>query len=51
VLGQFLNFLMDDLSRHPEHLKSMDAGMVARIQSLVGHVELDLDAPLSAEDE
>ncbi|MDB5980250.1 MAG: Antitoxin PrlF [Pseudomonas sp.] len=51
VLGQFLNFLAADFSRHPEHLKAMDAGMVARIQSLVGHVELDLDAPLSAEDE
>jgi antitoxin PrlF len=51
VLGQFLIFLADDLSRHPEHLKAMDASMLARIQSLVGHVGLDLDAPLSAEDE
>lgn len=51
LLGQFLNFLADDLSRHPEHLKSMDTGLVMRIQSLVGHLEVDLDAPLSAEDE
>lgn len=51
LLGQFLGFLADDFSRHPEHLKAMDADVVARIQALVGRVELDLDAPLSADDE
>lgn len=51
VLGQFLNFLANDIARHPEHLKAVDASLVKRIQSVVGHVEIDLDAPLSADDE
>ena len=51
VLGQFLNFLANDIARHPEHLKAVDASLVKRIQSVVGHAEIDLDAPLSADDE
>ena len=50
VLGQFLNFLARDIATHPEHLKSIDAGLRKRIKSLVKKVEVDLDAPL-AEDE
>ena len=50
VLGQFLNFLAHDMAAHPEHLKSIDAGLRKRIKSLVKKVEVDLDAPL-AEDE
>lgn len=51
VLVQFLNFLARDISSHPEHLKSIDAGLRKRIKSLVKKVEVDLDAPLAAEDE
>ncbi|WP_137820323.1 type II toxin-antitoxin system PrlF family antitoxin [Pseudomonas sp. 2FG] len=51
VLGRFLSFLANDIARHPERLQSIDAGLLKRVQSLVGHVELDLDAPLSADDE
>lgn len=51
VLGQFLGFLARDIASHPERLQSVDAGLVQRIQSLVGGVEVDLDAPLSADDE
>ena len=51
VLGQFLSFLARDMSIHPEHLKSIDAGLRKRIKSLVKKVEVDLDAPLAAEDE
>jgi antitoxin PrlF len=29
----------------------MDAGFVQRLQSLVGDIDLDLDVPLSADDE
>jgi antitoxin PrlF len=32
-------------------LQAIDAGWVQRIQSLTGVIEVDLDAPLSAEDE
>lgn len=51
VLGQFPGFLANDVARHPEHLQAVDAGLVTRLQPLVGHVEIDLDAPLSADGE
>jgi antitoxin PrlF len=51
VLGQFLDFLAADITRHPERLHSLDAGLVQRLQSLVGDVDIDLDTALSAEDE
>jgi antitoxin PrlF len=51
VLGQFLDFLARDISTHPEHVKNIDAGLRKRIKSLVKKVEVDLDAPLAAEDE
>lgn len=51
VLGQFIGFLARDIAAHPERLQVIDAGLLARVQSLVGHVEVDLDTPLSADDE
>jgi antitoxin PrlF len=51
VLGAFLGFLATDITRHPERLQAIDASLVERIQSLTGGVEIDLDAPLSADDE
>lgn len=51
VMGHFLNFLAHDIATHPERLASIDASLVHRIQSLVGNSEIDLDAPLSAENE
>ena len=50
VLGQFLDFLARDLASHPERLQAVDAGLVERLQSLVGGIEVDLDAALSADD-
>jgi antitoxin PrlF len=51
VLGQFLGFLARDMASHPERLRAVDAGLVKRLQSLVGGIEVDLDATLSADDE
>lgn len=51
VLGSFLSFLARDIANHPERLQAVDVGLVQRLQSLVGHVEIDLDAALSADDE
>jgi antitoxin PrlF len=51
VLGQFLNFLARDIASHPERLQAVDTGLVKRIQSLVGRVEVDLSAALSEDDE
>jgi len=36
---------------HPERLRTIDHGLLGRIQALVGHVDVDLDAPLSPDDE
>ena len=51
VLGQFLDFLAADITRHPERLQALDADLVQRIQSLVGGVDINLDAALSEDDE
>jgi antitoxin PrlF len=51
VLGQFLSFLAGDIARHPERVQAIDSTLLARIQSLVAQVEVDLNAPLSADDE
>jgi antitoxin PrlF len=50
-LTPFLEFLARDLAEHPERLQAVDTGLAKRIQALVGSVEVDLDAPLSADDE
>ena len=51
ALGQFLNFLAADVAMHPERIQTIDSALLARIQSLVGRIEVDLDAPLSTDDE
>jgi antitoxin PrlF len=51
ALTPFLGFLARDLAEHPERLHAVDAGFARRIQALVGGVEVDLDAPLSADNE
>lgn len=51
VLGQFLGFLARDIASHPERLQAIDSTFVRRIQSLTSGIEVDLDAPLSADDE
>ena len=51
VLGQFLGFLARDIANHPERLQAVDAGLVQRLHSLVGEIDVDLDAALSADDE
>lgn len=50
-VGQFLGFLARDIVSHPERLRTLDASSVDRLQALVGGVEVDLDAVLSADDE
>jgi len=51
VLGQFLGFMARDIANHPERLQAVDARFVQRLQSLTAGIEVDLDAPLSADDE
>jgi antitoxin PrlF len=51
VLAPFLDFLVQDIARHPERLQAIDASFVQRLGSLVEGIDLDLDTPLSADDE
>lgn len=51
VMGQFLNFLARDMASNPQRIQALDTSLVNRIQSLVGDIEIDIDAPLSAKDE
>ena len=51
VLGQFLGFLARDIADHPERLQGVDVGLVQRLKTLVGGIEVDLDAALSADEE
>ena len=51
VLGQFLGFLAHDIATHPDRLQSLSSPFVELVQSLVGEVKVDLDAPLSEDDE
>lgn len=51
VLGQFLGFLARDIASNPERLHALDANFVRRLRSLVGGIEVDLNTPLSADNE
>lgn len=51
VLASFLAFLAQDMAQHPGRVQSLSPDLAQRIQRLVGGVQLDLDAPLSADDE
>ena len=51
ALGTFLGFLARDITEHPERLKAVDAGLLQRIQTLVGGAQVDLDTRLSTDDE
>lgn len=51
AVGQFLEFLARDIAMNPQRLKVVDAELVARLDALVGDVEIDLDQPLPADDE
>jgi antitoxin PrlF len=51
ILNRFLNFLVQDLEENPQHIQPLTAKTLTRVQSLVGDLDIDLDAPLSDEDE
>lgn len=50
-VNSFLEFLANDVETHPEHVQSIDAGLVDRIRKLVGNIKVDLDVPLPVERE
>lgn len=51
VLGQFLDFLAHTIATRPESLQGIDSDFIYKIRSLVESTEVDLNAPLSADDE
>lgn len=51
ALEPFLHFLAQDITQHPEHLQALDASLLQRVQALTQGMGVDLDAPLSADDE
>jgi len=50
-LGAFLDLLEADVQSHPDRLAAFGGGLRDRLAALVGDVNVDLDAPLSADDE
>lgn len=46
ALGPFLALLARDIHDHPERLQHMPVELRARIDDLVSHIEVDLDAAL-----
>ncbi|MBW4662765.1 MAG: type II toxin-antitoxin system PrlF family antitoxin [Chroococcus sp. CMT-3BRIN-NPC107] len=51
IIGQFLNFLAQDMQKNPHHLHAISSDLVSSVQFLIADVEVDLDAPLLDEDE
>ena len=51
ALDSFLTFLANDIQHNPQRLQAVTPELVAHLQNLVSDVEIDLAAPLNAEDE
>ncbi len=51
ALGAFLDFIEADIKAHPERLRVFEGGLHNRLKALVGDMDVDLDAPLSPDDE
>jgi antitoxin PrlF len=51
ILDKFLNFLVQDLEQNPQHIQPITSKTLTRVQSLARDLDIDLDAPLSDEDE
>jgi antitoxin PrlF len=51
VLGQFLSFIAQDMAKNPLHIQAISSELVEHVQSIVTNVDIDLDSPLSDEDE
>ena len=51
VLGKFLDFIAKDIEQNPQHIQPITKETLEQVQSLVEDIEIDLDAPLSDEEE
>ncbi|WP_043302099.1 type II toxin-antitoxin system PrlF family antitoxin [Pseudomonas sp. GM55] len=50
-LSGFLKLLEDDILSNPESLIALDSTVLARLDSLVGGIDVDINSPLSADEE
>ncbi len=51
VLGDFLNFLTNDIKKNPSHVQSFSPTLIDRARHLTSGVDINLDAPLNEKDE
>ncbi|HEY6456489.1 MAG TPA: type II toxin-antitoxin system PrlF family antitoxin [Steroidobacteraceae bacterium] len=51
VIESFLGFIAADIQQHPDRVRAIDANLLSRIDKLVGHIDVDLDAPLTDDEE
>ena len=51
VLESFLKFLANDIQTKPQGLQALSPELLSRIRRLVGDIEVDLDAPLSDDED
>jgi antitoxin PrlF len=51
IVEEFLDFLARDLGENPDRIQTISPELVSHVRSLVSTVAVDLDAPLSDEDE
>jgi antitoxin PrlF len=47
----FLDFLERDITTHPKKVIALDTDFAARIQALLGDIEIDLDELLNEDDD
>lgn len=47
----FLTLLEEDIRSHPEKLTALDSTLLARLNSLIGGINVDINSALSADDE
>nr|WP_180205593.1 type II toxin-antitoxin system PrlF family antitoxin [Pseudomonas sp. SbOxS1]NYU05722.1 hypothetical protein [Pseudomonas sp. SbOxS1] len=48
---EFLTLLEDDVLNNPGKLIALDSTLLARLNSLIGDIDVDINSPLSADDE
>lgn len=51
VLNQILDFQVQDIVANPERLQAISDSLAHRLESLVGNIDVDLNAPQSENDE
>ena len=51
AISGFLNFLANDMTAHPQHLRPMTSALRVRIQQLTAGIHVNLNDTLSPEDD